>query len=262
MSAEKDARADRLSVTAFSLSLFVFPAFACWAMTRALGIPHGRCDAETRVSMLLIGTISSAVGLWSGYLGVIGLVAVLPLGGRKVDSASFLTLGPLFALLTVAASAYGAWVLRADLLKSPHALFYGPPALLILAASAGSMTYAAWSDSSERRHLGAVSFALDTPACAPGAEVRARLKFGKRPAAVSAVLELYLGKDDRPKKTVAASVADPETFPGGFLYRVTAVMPDQPRPKDDEGGWVLSVKAKGVGGGTFQDFAAVELRRA
>lgn len=250
----------RAVAAGFVALMLAFPAVGVWALLRALGRVGDADDLDTRAALLSIGAIFSAIGLWTGLVGVTALIRRLPSSlaprlEKLVEKA-----WPAAGAAALAAAAGAAWTLRAELARDGHFATGAVMGGLLLAASAGFHLFATLSEAARRRHFGAAELALDTPACAPGEEVRARLTLGKRAAEVTAALERYSEDDDRPLQTVRAVVAGPEPVPGGFVYRVSAAMPAAPRPDPEEGGWVLAVKARGERGGTFEDDATVESR--
>jgi hypothetical protein len=248
-----------LTVAVTSIWLF-FPIFGAWSLLSASRQSGGAAPVFT----LALGMLFSAIGLWSAPGGVSTALASLPSmddGRAGALMAPFNKVWPAAGPLLILLSAFSAWSVRGDFARADSGEWtFCAVAAGVLVLSSAALLSLQGTARTRHKHFGEISFSVDTPDCAPGDEIRARLMSEKRPASVSAVLELYLEGDDRPAKTEPARADGPEEVPGGWICRVTAVMPGQPLPKPEEGGWVLHVKAKGVGGGTFEDDGVIGLR--
>jgi|GEM_PF-1740971 len=112
-----------------------------------------------------------------------------------------------------------------------------------------------------RRKLGLGEAGLDRDeiVCSPGEEIRLRLNTEKKASSVEASLLLYSENGDEPLASYPAAVGPAEAGAKGWSYRIAVKFPEG-MPPPAEGGWCLSVKAKGKNGGVYHDSLNVEPR--
>ena len=243
------------------LSALLLPA-GVWLLLAAGGIAHSYSLAETyeRWFALDAGMFLCGLGVWTAPIGLGVLMHKL----RAQDNIMLVLIAVLFnpwalPAALVGLSVHGAWALRASV-SGPGA---GYPFNTLLCAAIlllGTVSYALMgtSLSLKRLHFGHADLEPEEIKCAPGGEAAAVLTLGKAAASVEGRLELY-GEGDAPLVTIPARVGPAEPASEGWAYRVTAVLPESTvMPRD--GGWVLSVKARGASGGTVEESADVILR--
>ena len=109
------------------------------------------------------------------------------------------------------------------------------------------------------RGLGEAGLDRDEIVCSPGEEIRLRLNTEKKAASVEASLLLYSENGDEPMARYPAAIGPAEPGPKGWAYRISVKFPEG-MPLPAEGGWCLSVKAKGRNGGVYHDSLNVEPR--
>lgn len=243
-----------LAALSYPISAWLLLAAAGLVRVAALSSPAGRRLA------LELGLMSGAVGVWLLPFGLGALLRGLPLTPeRRERTLDVLADAWATSFLLLASAAAAVWSLRASFASGAGDLAGTALVALFFLAGVGSRLYVAAGLVAERRRFGKTSFAPSVIECAPGGEAEAMLTLEKPAASVEARLELYLG-DDAPKQTLPAQVADGEPSPDGWRYRVSVRVPAQPVPAPDDGGWVLTVKAHGRGGGVFEDGASIELK--
>lgn len=107
--------------------------------------------------------------------------------------------------------------------------------------------------------LGEAGLDRDELVCSPGEEIRLRLNTEKKASSVEATLQLYSENGEEPLASYPAAVGPAEPGAKGWSYRIAVKLPEG-MPTPAEGGWCLSVKAKGKNGGVYHDSLDVEPR--
>jgi hypothetical protein len=243
----------------FALSSLLLPA-ALWLLLVAAGVLHPAALSETsdRWFALDLGMLLGGFGVWTAPIGLpIWLRLFQVPGNAAMAIGSILTNAWALSAALLGLSAYAAWGLRSaihDFRPNEIQNALVPAAFLLLGTSTRL-----WIDISailERVHFGKVSFEPDKTKCGPGEEAAGILTLEKKAASVEAQMEFYR-EDDRPAAVRPAKVGPAARTADGWVYRVTGVLPEH-AGAGEEGGWVLTVKARGVHGGSFDGSINIE----
>ena len=223
---------------ALALLLLPFGAWLCLAGVGAASPGPWAAEPAVRASLLSIGMMFSALGLWTAPLALLRLSARRRLSARLF--ARVILLWPSLAIVFLgfsAAAVRASWPTLGLDLAPRRWLAVG---LLAMALSGGAMCAAAvWIAATRqlrRLRFGAVSLA----ARAEGGVVRGELRAGKPARDVRARLERVDGEAG----SLAGAVVGLEELPrGGWLYRLEA-----PAPPQGSGSWALVAELTSVDG--------------
>jgi hypothetical protein len=242
-----------------ALSSLLLPV-GLWLLLVAAGFLHSDSLTESydRLFALNVGMLLSGFGIWTAPLGLPVVFKLFGVPEKTYQVIVRVLTTPWVLSPGLPGLALYAWrSLRPGLTgpyNSDNTLI--PAALLILLAVGRFAIEIAFA--LKRRNFGKADFDPEADKCAPGEEASGILTLGKKAASVEAKLELYSDGED-PLATIAAGVGPAVQAAGGWTYRVAAVIPERPSVVG-EGGWVLSVKAKGVTGGTIEESFNIEPR--
>ncbi|MDD5208464.1 MAG: hypothetical protein PHV36_03695 [Elusimicrobiales bacterium] len=235
--------------------------FGLWLLVVAAGAFHSDSPTEAydRLFALNLGMLFSGFGIWTAPLGLPVVFKLLGVPEKISRGITRVLTTPWVLSPGLPCLALYAWrSLRPGLTgpyNSDNTLF--PAAFLILLALGRFAIEIAFT--LKRRNFGKIDFAPGADKCGPGEEASGILALGKKAGSVQGELKLY-SDGDEPLATIAARVGPATQTADGWTYRVAAVIPESPAVVG-AGGWVLSVKAKGLTGGTIEESFDVEPRR-
>ncbi len=235
--------------------------FGLWLLLVAAGAFHSDSPTEAydRLFALNLGMLFSGFGIWTAPLGLPVVFKLLGVPAKNSRGITRVLTTPWVLSPGLPGLALYAWRgLRPGLTgpyNSDNTLI--PAALLFLLAAGRLAIEIAFT--LKRRNFGKIDFAPVADECGPGEEASGLLTLGKKAGSVEGKLELFSDGDD-PLATISAKVGPAAPTSDGWTYRVAALIPESPAVVG-AGGWVLSVRAKGLAGGTIEESFNVEPRR-
>lgn len=216
-------------------------------------------DAGTRWAALGAAMLMGGFGICTIILGLPAVLRVLFVP-KEAALAVTRVLGNvvLGGAALVGLSIYSAAALRASWpAQSADARGNILVAAVIMAAGIAVRVALEFGRARRSRGLGEAGLDRDEIICSPGEEISLHLNTEKQAASIDASLLLYGGNGDEPMARYPAAVGPAEAGPKGWAYRITVRFPEG-MPLPAEGGWCLSVKAKGKNGGVYHGSLNVE----
>ncbi|MGD9642091.1 MAG: hypothetical protein AB7V08_05055 [Elusimicrobiales bacterium] len=218
-------------------------------------------EAGTRWAALGAAMLMGGFGICTVLLGLPAVLRLLSFSGETALAVTRL-LGNvvLGGLALIGLSIYSAAVLLGSW-PAQSAEARGNILIAAVIMLAGITVRGALEFGRARRKYGLGEAGLDRDeiVCSPGEEIRLRLNTEKQAASIDASLQLYSENGDEPMARYPAAVGPAEAGPKGWSYRIAVKFPEG-MPTPAEGGWCLSVKAKGKNGGVYHDSLNVEPR--